>query len=552
MDTNLTLELFIGRGMIDKSLAKDIKEEMATSGKELPEVLADFGIIGNKDDIWQMIASDLGTEFITLDNFQPDPNVQNMMPATLVRLHGALPVRYGPEGLYVCLVDPLNPQTVEDLRFALGQDIHVLVAPDYQITDRINELYGGESAAMKDLMQELNNMEVSNETEDSAAAPVIRFVDLVITQAIKEKASDIHFEPFEKEFKIRYRVDGALYEMQPPPVHLSVPVISRVKVMSNMNIAERRVPQDGRIVKQIGDRSVDMRVSTLPTQYGESVVLRVLDRSSVNLNLDNLGLPPHIHEYILDTVHKPNGIFIVTGPTGAGKTTTLYAALREINTIDSKVLTAEDPVEYDIDGIIQIPINEAIGLDFPMVLRAFLRQDPDRILVGEMRDMATAQIAIQASLTGHLVLSTLHTNDSAGAITRLVDMGCEPFLVAASLEGVLAQRLVRTICPDCRTPYEPSSCILSQLGVSPYELGDKNFYTGRGCDKCSNSGYKGRKGIYELLDINDTLRDMITDRAPSVVLKQKAIEMGMSTLREDGLRNIYDGNTTIEEVLKYT
>ena len=521
MDTNLTLELFIGRGMIDKSLAKDIKEEMIASGKELPEVLADFGIIGSKDDIWQMIASDLGTEFITLDNFQPDPNVQNMMPATLVRLHGALPVRHGPEGLYVCLVDPLNPQTVEDLRFALGQDIHVLVAPDYQISERINELYGGESAAMSDLMQELNNMQVNNETEDSAAAPVIRFVDLVITQAIKEKASDIHFEPFEKEFKIRYR-------------------------------AERRIPQDGRIVKQIGNRSVDMRVSSLPTQYGESVVLRVLDRSSVNLNMDNLGLPAHIHEYILDTVHKPNGIFIVTGPTGAGKTTTLYAALREINTIDSKVLTAEDPVEYDIDGIIQIPINEAIGLDFPMVLRAFLRQDPDRILVGEMRDMATAQIAIQASLTGHLVLSTLHTNDSAGAITRLVDMGCEPFLVAASLEGVLAQRLVRTICPDCRTPYEPSSTILSQLGVSPYELGDKHFFTGRGCDKCSNSGYRGRKGIYELLDINDTLRDMITDRAPSVVLKQKAIEMGMSTLREDGLRNIYDGNTTIEEVLKYT
>ncbi len=552
MDTNLTLELFIGRGMIDKSLAKDIKEEMSASGKELPDVLIDFGIIASKNDIWHMIASDLGTEFISLDNFQPEPNIQNMIPATLVRLHGALPVRYGPEGLSVCLIDPLNPQTLEDLRFALGQDVHVLVAPDNQIADLINSLYGGESAAMKDLMQELNNMQVSNETEDSAAAPVIRFVDLVITQAIKEKASDIHFEPFEKEFKIRYRVDGALYEMQPPPVHLAVPVISRVKVMANMNIAERRVPQDGRIVKQVGDRSVDMRVSSLPTQYGESVVLRVLDRSSVNLNLDNLGLPTHIHEYILDTVHKPNGIFIVTGPTGAGKTTTLYAALREINTIDSKVLTAEDPVEYDIDGIVQIPINEAIGLDFPMVLRAFLRQDPDRIMVGEMRDMATAQIAIQASLTGHLVLSTLHTNDSAGAVTRLVDMGCEPFLVAASLEGVLAQRLVRTICADCRTPYEPSSSILSQLGISPYELGDKRFFTGRGCEKCSNSGYKGRKGIYELLDINDTLRDMITDRAPSVVLKQKAIELGMTTLREDGLRNIYDGHTTIEEVLKYT
>lgn len=295
-----------------------------------------------------------------------------------------------------------------------------------------------------------------------------------------------------------------------------------------------------------------MRVSSLPTQYGESVVLRVLDRSSVNLNLNNLGLPTHIHEYILDTVNKPNGIFIVTGPTGAGKTTTLYAALREVNTIDSKVLTAEDPVEYDIDGIVQIPVNEAIGMDFPMVLRAFLRQDPDRIMVGEMRDQETAQIAIQASLTGHLVLSTLHTNDAAGAVTRLVDMGCEPFLVAASLEGVLAQRLVRTICPDCRVPYEPSATVLSQLGISPYELGNKTFYTGSRCDRCGGSGYKGRKGLYELLDINDTLKDMITDRAPTVVLRQKAIEMGMTTLREDGLRNIYEGNTTIEEVLKYT
>ncbi len=552
MDNNATLELFMARGMMDKLLAKDIKEEMINSGKELPEVLTDFGIIGSPTDIWQLIANDLGTEYITLDDYQGDPNVLNMLPATLVRMHGVLPVRYGPEGLYVCLTNPLNPQTIEDIRFAIGQDVHLLVAPDYQIEAKINEFYGGEAAAMNDLMSELNSMEVLNETEDSNAAPVIRFVDLVLNQAIKEKASDIHFEPFEKEFKIRYRVDGALYEMQPPPIHLAVPVISRVKVMANMNIAERRVPQDGRIVKQIGEKSVDMRVSSLPTQYGESVVLRILDRSSVNLNLDNLGLPRHIHEYIIDTVNKPNGIFIVTGPTGAGKTTTLYAALREINTIDAKVLTAEDPVEYDIDGIIQIPVNEAIGLDFPMVLRAFLRQDPDRIMVGEMRDIATAQIAIQASLTGHLVLSTLHTNDSAGAVTRLVDMGCEPFLVAASLEGILAQRLVRTICSDCRTPYEPSSTVLSQLGVSPYELGDKQFFTGKGCERCGGSGYKGRKGIYELLDINDTLRDMITERAPTVVLKQKAIELGMTTLREDGLRNIYEGGTTIEEVLKYT
>lgn len=554
MDTNLALEVFIGRGMIDHPLARDIQEEMVNSGKDLPDVLTDFGVLGAPVDFWTIIAHELGAELISLDGFVPDPAVLQTIPPNLARMHGALPVRRSADGLYVCLEDPLNPQTVEDLRFALGLDIHLLIAPDYQVQARLNESYGGEAAAMSDLMAELSAISHSEDSlnDEINSTPIIRFVDLVITQAIKERASDIHFEPFEHEFKIRYRVDGSLYEMQPPPVHLATPVISRVKVMANMNIAERRVPQDGRIVKQVGDHSVDMRVSSLPTQYGESVVLRVLDRSSVNLNLNNLGLPTHIHEYILDTVNKPNGIFIVTGPTGAGKTTTLYAALREVNTIDSKVLTAEDPVEYDIDGIVQIPVNEAIGMDFPMVLRAFLRQDPDRIMVGEMRDQETAQIAIQASLTGHLVLSTLHTNDAAGAVTRLVDMGCEPFLVAASLEGILAQRLVRTICPDCRVPYEPSATVLSQLGISPYELGNKTFYTGSRCDRCGGSGYKGRKGLYELLDINDTLKDMITDRAPTVVLRQKAIEMGMTTLREDGLRNIYEGNTTIEEVLKYT
>ena len=475
----------------------------------------------------------------------------------MARLHGALPVNFTNEGLFVCLVDPLNPQTVEDLRFALGREIIVMIAPDYLVEDRISEAYGGDGKAMEDILGQLefggpsdpNSVDLEAEAN---SPPIIRYVDLVLYQAIKEKASDIHFEPFEKEFKIRYRIDGSLYEMAPPPVHLGNSIISRVKVMSNMNIAERRVPQDGRIVKQFGDKQVDMRVSSLPTQYGESVVLRVLDRSSVNLSLENLGLPPHIYEYIGDTIEKPNGIFIVTGPTGAGKTTTLYAALSRINTVDSKLLTAEDPVEYDIDGIIQIPIHESIGLDFPRVLRAFLRQDPDRIMIGEMRDIETAQIAIQAALTGHLVLSTLHTNDAAGAVTRLIDMGCEPFLVAASLEGVLAQRLVRTICKECKSPYEPNEAILTQLGVSSHEIGDKSFYKGRGCAACGQSGYRGRQGLYELLNITDPVRDLIIDRAPSVVIKQKAVELGMHTLREDGLRNIYLGNTTIEEVLKYT
>ena len=302
----------------------------------------------------------------------------------------------------------------------------------------------------------------------------------------------------------------------------------------------------------VGGKPVDMRVSSLPTQHGESVVLRVLDRSSVNLNLEQLGMPPFLFDYIVETIQKPNGIFIVTGPTGAGKTTTLYAALRRINTIDAKLLTAEDPVEYEIEGIMQVPINEGVGLTFARALRAFLRQDPDRIMVGEMRDLETAQIAIQASLTGHLVLSTLHTNDSAGAVTRLVDMGVEPFMVAATLEGVLAQRLLRTICKGCRVPYDPSLSILNQLGLSPSDLGGKKFFTGGGCPTCNNTGYKGRKGLYELLDVTDPLRDLITSKAPTLVLRQKAIELGMTSLREDGLRNIYDGETTIEEVLKYT
>jgi type IV pilus assembly protein PilB len=556
MDHQQIVELFQARGLIDTSLAQDILAEVNQSGKEIAELLTDFQIIGNRDDIWPVVASELGAQMIDLRDWTPPEAVLALVPAGTARLHGALPVQFDDAGLHVALVDPLNPQTVEDLRFSIGREIVLVVAPDYLVEAKINECYGGEGKAMEDILSQLEvGGEIHNEADlesEANSAPIIRYVDLVLYQAIKEKASDIHFEPFENEFKIRYRVDGALYEMAPPPIHLALPILSRVKVMSNMNIAERRVPQDGRIVKQIGEKQVDMRVSSLPTHHGESIVLRVLDRSSVNLSLENLGLPEYIYEYITETIEKPNGIFIVTGPTGAGKTTTLYAALRRINTIDAKLLTAEDPVEYDIDGIVQIPINEAIGLDFPRVLRAFLRQDPDRIMIGEMRDKETATIGIQAALTGHLVLSTLHTNDAPGAVTRLVDMGCEPFLVGASLEGVLAQRLVRTICKECKSPYEPNEAILSQLGISAHELGDKQFFTGAGCEVCGQTGYKGRRGLYELLNITDPIRELITARAPTVVIKQKAVELGMNTLREDGLRNIYLGNTTIEEVLKYT
>lgn len=556
MDNQQIIDLFQSRGLIDRSLAQDILDEVEHSGKEIAEILADFQVIQSRDDIWPIVASELGTYVVDIRDWTPSDALLALVPAGTARLHGALPISFNENGLSVALVDPLNPQVVEDLRFAIGREVTIVVAPDYLVEEKINDCYGGEGKAMEDILHQFaleasNANDLDPETEANSA-PIIRYVDLVLYQAIKEKASDIHFEPFENDFKIRYRVDGALYEMAPPPQHLALPILSRVKVMANMNIAERRVPQDGRIVKQVGEKQVDMRVSSLPTHHGESIVLRVLDRSSVNLSLENLGLPKNIYDYIGETIEKPNGIFIVTGPTGAGKTTTLYAALRRINTIDAKLLTAEDPVEYDIDGIIQIPINEAIGLDFPRVLRAFLRQDPDRIMVGEMRDKETATIGIQAALTGHLVLSTLHTNDAPGAITRLLDMGCEPFLVAASLEGVLAQRLVRSICKECKSPYEPNEAVLSQLGVSAHELGDKQFHTGAGCDICGQSGYRGRQGLYELLNISDPIRELITGRAPTVVIKQKAIELGMNTLREDGLRNIYLGGTTIEEVLKYT
>jgi len=525
MDNQQVIDIFIGRGLVDQYLAEDMTAAMETSGKNIDETLTDFEIISQKDDIWPVIASELGAEIVDLNMFRPPEELLSQIPVGMARLHGALPVNIGPEGLYVALEDPLNPQTAEDLRFALGKEIIIMVAPAHLIEEKINELYGASGEGMGEVLSQLDTesfAELSAEELENEAnsAPIIRYVDLVMYQAINEQASDIHFEPFEDDFKIRCRVDGALFEMAP-------------------------------IVKTIGDKQVDMRVSSLPTQGGESLVLRILDRSNVNLELEALGLPDDMYSYIDETIHKPNGIFVVTGPTGAGKTTTLYAALRKINTIDSKLLTAEDPVEYDIDGIIQIPVNESIDLDFSRILRAFLRQDPDRILVGEIRDMETAQISIQASLTGHLVLSTLHTNDAAGAVTRLVDMGVEPFLVAASLEGVLAQRLVRTICPTCRASYEPTEALINQLGLSPHELGDKEFYTGQGCELCGN-GYRGRQGLFELLDISDPIRDLIIKRSPSVVIKQKAIELGMQTLREDGLRNIYTGKTTIEEVLKYT
>jgi type IV pilus assembly protein PilB len=560
MNNKQIAEFFVEHHVLQPSQAEDVLTEADLNGKSVAQAMVDGGFV-DEYGFYQTIADALGTDYVDLSKREIAPEILRLIPSGLARLHGALPLGISGNSLRVALIDPLELRAVEDLRFALGKDIQVIVSPAEQIEDRIKQYYGTDTSSMEEILKQLGEAgELLQLREGDGAAveaeanatPIIRFVDLILYQAIQDRASDIHFEPFENEFKIRYRVDGALYEMSPPPRHLALPVISRVKVMANMNIAERRLPQDGRIQKYIAGRSVDLRVSTLPTQFGESLVLRVLDRTIVNLDLGALGMPDYIHDFLLEMINRPNGIFIATGPTGSGKTTTLYSCLRKINTIDSKLLTAEEPVEYDLEGIVQVPVNEAIGLTFARILRSFLRQDPDRIMVGETRDLETAQIAIQASLTGHLVFTTLHTNDAPGAVTRLINMGVEPFLISSTLEAVLGQRLLRSICQHCRTAYQPNEALLTELGIPRRDIGERQFYYGKGCDACNNTGYKGRKGIYELLKITDPLRELINERAPTVVLKQKAIELGMVTLRQDGLRSIFEGDTTIEEVLKYT
>ena len=560
MNDKQVAELFVEQRVLEPSQAEDVLTEVELNGKSAAQAIIDGGYVDERG-FYQTMAEALGTDYIDLTECEITQEVLRFVPAGLARLHGALPIDVIGNMLRVALLDPLDPRAAEDLHFALGKDIQVVVSPTEQIEDLIKRYYGSETSSMEDVLKQLGEvgelLQLRGDEEAAVAAeanatPIIRFVDLILYQAILDRASDIHFEPFENEFKIRYRVDGALYEMAPPPRHLALPVISRVKVMANMNIAERRLPQDGRIQKSIAGRNIDLRVSTLPTQFGESLVLRVLDRTTVNLELEALGMPDYIYNFLLEMIHRPNGIFIATGPTGSGKTTTLYSCLRKINTIDSKLLTVEEPVEYDLEGIVQVPVNEAIGLTFARVLRSFLRQDPDRIMVGETRDLETAQIAIQASLTGHLVFTTLHTNDAPGAITRLIDMGIEPFLISATLEAVLGQRLLRTICTQCRKTYQPNEELLAELGISRRDIGERQFYYGKGCEACNNTGYKGRKGIYELLKVTDPIRELINARAPTVTLKEKAIELGMVTLRQDGLRSIFAGDTTIEEVLKYT
>ena len=555
---NTVYDIVLASNLVGKAQLDDLNQTRANTGTPLADELINAGVL-EKDQLLKLIADSLGCEFMPKTPAEIPQETARQIRPEVARSYGVVPIEFTDTSIKLLAKDPFNNSIVDDLTFSLNKDVSIAVADPLAVESLISKVYGEESASIDEILSEISGVEFGggdmSENEITSMAnetPIIRFVNLVLQQAIRAKASDIHFEPFEDCFKIRYRVDGALYEMAPPPRSLALPVISRIKVLANLNIAETRIPQDGRIKMSISGRPIDLRVSTLPTQFGESVVLRILDKSVVNLDLDMLSMSDEVKSNIRRLVNLPNGIFIVTGPTGSGKTTTLYSALREVNTIDVKILTAEDPVEYEIDGIMQVQINHHVGLDFASDLRSFLRQDPDKIMVGEIRDLETAQIAVQASLTGHVVLATLHTNDSPGAITRLMDMGLEPYLIAASLEGVLGQRLVRKICTSCRTAYEPSQELIDMLGVDPIEIADKQFFFGKGCHECSNSGYRGRQGLFELLLVNDSLRQLITSRAPTLVLKQKAIELGMRTLRDDGLRAIFDGATTVEEVLKYT
>jgi type IV pilus assembly protein PilB len=560
------LQQLMDEQLLTPQQAEEVIDEHERTGKPVREVLLNMQLV-DEDKMLELVSTLLGSSVIKLRDLDIPAEVIRTVPASIARMYNVVPVKTGVNSVDLATFDSLSPEVVDELAFVLTRDINFVVAREEDIKNYIIRYYGDESESVSEMLSSLESelqdagdlLEVSKRGDDivqveqaANSTPVVRFVNLVLYQAVQDRASDIHFEPFENEFKIRYRVDGALYEMAPPPKHLALPVTSRIKVISGLNIAERRLPQDGRIQLTVAGRPIDFRVSTLPTQFGESVVLRVLDRSIVSLDLENLGMPDDVYQNFTEDIDKPNGIVIVTGPTGSGKTTTLYSALRRINTIESKLLTAEEPVEYDIEGIIQIPINEGIGLTFARVLRAFLRQDPDIIMVGEIRDIETAEIAIQASLTGHLVFTTLHTNDSPGAVTRLIDMGVEPFLIASTLEAVLGQRLVRTICQNCKTAYSPTPDILQQLGLSESSMSGRSFYYGAGCSYCSQTGYKGRRGIYEYLKVRDPIRDLINQRKPTLVIRDKAIELGMRTLREDGIRCILDGYTTVEEVLKYT
>jgi len=554
----------VNRDQVHEALAVQKVARKKGDRRKIGEVMVEMDLI-KEGDIQQALAGQAGLAWVELDVDSIPQIAFDTLPVESATTYQIVPVKYDESTklLTIALKSPDNYRAVDDLRLLMGFKVEAVVSPPEQIDEIIKARYSSGGPSMADMMADLGESDIGGFGEGdstdlsklaSAASDnkIVRLINLVLLQAIKDKASDIHFEPFEEEFKMRYRIDGVLYEMVPPPMHLSLPIVSRVKIMANLDISERRLPQDGRIELTVGGAPVDLRVSILPTMFGESVVMRVLDRSNVQLNMDKIGLRASDYEKMADIIRRPNGIVVVTGPTGSGKTTTLYAALSELNTPDTKILTAEDPVEYDIDGLIQCQINTDQGLTFGNLLRSFLRQDPDVILVGETRDLETAQIAVQASLTGHLVFTTLHTNDAPSTILRMVDLGVEAFLITATVEAIVAQRLVRRICNGCKEEYEPSEEELMELKLHKEDVAGRTFFRGKGCEACNHSGYRGRLALFEIMEFDDALRELILAQTSTAVLRVEAQKRGMRSLRESGLLSIFDGQTTIDEVVRET
>ena len=561
-------QILVDLGLVDDNqLATMLEEQSSRGGELLGGVGVSLGFYTD-EQLGEALAEQWGTTFVTLYDRAIPSEVIRLISEPMAQLYRVVPLELSGNRLTVASADPQKIQIADELRTLLGYDIHVCVATEAEITKTIEKLFMSENESVESLVSDLEG-----DTELAAAAaaagkdgvtdltsvealaesaPVRKLLNMVLLLAIRDGASDIHFEPFETEFRIRLKADGVLQEMVPPPKHLAFAITTRIKVMANLDIAERRLPQDGRIELTVGGHPVDLRVSVLPTLFGESVVMRVLDRGVVSLNLDKIGMEAGMLRKFREVMQRPNGIVLVTGPTGSGKTTTLYSALSELNEIEDKLITTEDPVEYDIDGIVQVPIDAGIGNTFAACLRSILRQDPDRILVGEIRDVETAEIAVQASLTGHMVFSTLHTNDAPATVTRLRDMGVPPFLITATVEAILAQRLVRRICSGCKEEVIPGADVLADLEMTSDQLEGKKFYRGKGCEKCNRSGYKGRLGIYELLIMNDEMRDMIIRNASTEELREAARRNGMVTLRESGMESIFIGQTTADEVIRET
>ena len=562
----------IGQILIDlKAITKEQLETLLEEQQKRPdtllgEIAESMGMVTD-EVVAKAMAEQMGMQAVSLGEIVIAPDVLSYVTEPMAQLYRICPIAFRDNTLTVAMCDPQKLSILDELRNFLGYDVRAVVTTKREILAALDRYYST-SESVEDILGGIENDKELNAKLSATgregafdltdleavadSAPVRKLLNMVMLLAIKDHASDIHFEPFEDEFKIRVKADGVLYEMVPPPQHLAMAITTRIKVMANLDIAERRLPQDGRIELTVGGHPIDLRVSVLPTMFGESVVMRVLDRTVVKLDLDGVGMSPETLREFRKVINKPNGIILVTGPTGSGKTTTLYSALSELNHIEDKLITTEDPIEYDLDGIVQVPIDSSIGNTFAMCLRAILRQDPDKILVGEIRDPETAEIAVQASLTGHTVFSTLHTNDAPSTITRLRDMGVPPFLITATVEAILAQRLVRRICTKCKEETRVSGDVLADLQLTPDDIAGKKFYRGRGCEHCNNSGYKARVGLYELMVFNDEIRDMIMRNASTDDLRERARSYGMVTLRDAGLEAAYAGTTTVDEIMRET